>query len=79
MSRQNRDLSQSALRLVENAELPQHCAAVVIDFFAGQTVIGVEGVHAAKRKLDPPPRRRKAAPAAEMRTANHDFEENRIV
>ena len=40
MSSENGDLSQYALRLVENAQLPQHRAPVVVDFFPGQTVIG---------------------------------------
>ena len=79
MSRQCGDLSQKALRFVENAELPQHGATVVVDFFPSQTVFGVEGVHAAQRELDATPRRRKPAPPAEVRTANHDFEENRIL
>ena len=35
MSRQDGDLPQYALRLVEDAELPQHCPSVVIDFFPG--------------------------------------------
>jgi hypothetical protein len=30
------------LRLVKNAELPQHLPPVVVDFFPSQTVIGIE-------------------------------------
>jgi len=51
MSRQNGDFSQYALRLVENAELSQHRPPVVIDFFSGQTVIGIERVHTAGQLL----------------------------
>jgi hypothetical protein len=79
MSRQNRDLSQYALRLMENAQLSQHRAPVVIDFFPGRAVIGVERVHTAKRELNSTPRRRKATPSAEVRTANYDFNENSVV
>ena len=79
MSSQNGDLSQNALRLVENAELSQHRSPVVIDLFSSQTVIRVEGVHAAERELDSSPRRRKTTPPAEMCTANHDFNQNRGV
>jgi hypothetical protein len=32
---------------VEDAELPEDCAAVVIDLFTGEPVGGVEGVHTA--------------------------------
>src|SRR5450432_2670901 len=78
MSRQNRDLSQRALRLVENAELSQHRAPIVIDFLPGQTVVGVEGVHTAERKFDPPPGRRKTTPSAQVRTANDDFKQNSV-
>ena len=45
MSRQNRDLSQYALRLMENAQLSQYRASVVVDFFPCQTVIVVERVY----------------------------------
>jgi hypothetical protein len=79
MSRQNGDLSQNALWLVENAELSQHCPPVVVDFFSGKTVIGVECVHAAERELDSPPGRRKTTPPAEVRTANHDFNQDRVL
>ena len=79
MSRQNGDLPQYGLRLVENTELSQHSPAVVIDFFPGKTVIVVEGVHTAERELDSSPRRRKTTPSAEVRTPNHDFNENGVV
>jgi hypothetical protein len=79
MSRQNGDLSQEALRLVENAELSQHGAPVVVDFFPGQTVIGIERVDTAKRELDSLPCRRKTTPAAEMSPAYHDFNKNGVV
>jgi hypothetical protein len=32
---------------MENAQLSQHRAPVVVDFFPGETVIDVEGVHTA--------------------------------
>jgi len=79
MSRQNGNLSQHALRLVENAELSQHRPAVVIDFFSRQAVIGIERVHAAKRELDPSSRRRKTTPPAEMRTVNHNLNQDGVV
>jgi len=61
---------------VEDAELSQHRPPVVIDSFAGQTVIGVECVYTAERELDSPPRRRKTTPPAEMRATNRDFNED---
>ena len=79
MSGENGDSSQQALRLVENAELPQHRAAVVIDSFAGETVVGIEGIDTAKRELDTPAGGRKAAPRAEVSAANDDFNEDGIV
>jgi hypothetical protein len=79
MSRQDGDLSQDALRLVENAELSQHRPPVVVDFLSGQTVIGVKRVHTTKRELDSSPRRRETTPSAEVRTANHDFNQNGVV
>jgi hypothetical protein len=44
-------------------------ATVVVDFFLGQTVVRVEGVHTAKRELDSLSRRRKTTPTAEVSTA----------
>src|SRR6202041_3750751 len=64
---------------MKNAELSQHRRPVVVDFFSGQTILGVERVHPAKGEPDSPPGRRKAAPLPEVRTANHDFDKNRIV
>ena len=78
MSRQNRDLSKHGLRLIENAKLSQHCSPVIIDFLPRQIVIGVEGIHTAKRELDPSPRRLKATPRAEVCAANQDFNENGV-
>jgi hypothetical protein len=79
MSRQNGDLPQYGLRLVEDTELSQHSPAVVIDFFPGKTIIVVEGVYTAERELNSLPRRRKTTPPAEVRTPNHDFNENGVV
>jgi len=79
MRRQNAEFPQYALRLVENAKLPQHRPPVIVDSFARQTVIGVERVHPAKWDLDPPSGRGKTAPLPQMRTPNHDFDENSVV
>ena len=79
MSCQDGELSQYALRLVENAELPQDRPTIVVDFFPGQTVFVVECVDAAEWELNSSPRRRKTAPGAEVRTSNHDLDENGIV
>jgi len=79
MSGENGDSSQQALRLMENTQLPQHRATVVVDFFAGETVVGVEGVDAAKRELDAARGGREAAPRAEMSAANKDFDEDGVV
>jgi hypothetical protein len=79
MSCQSADLPDQTRWLVEDAELPQHRPTVVVDFFSGQTIIGVERVHPAKWKLDPSPSRRQTAPPAEMRSANYDFDNNRIL
>jgi hypothetical protein len=64
---------------VKNAQLPQDRSAVVVDFLAGQTVIGVEGVYAAEWERNSPPCRRKTTPRAEVRTADHDFNKNGVV
>src|SRR6266480_4262395 len=55
MSRQHGDFSQQGLRLVEDTQLSQHRAPVVVDFFPGKTIIGAERIHAAKRELDSSP------------------------
>ena len=79
MSRHNADLAQYTSGLVEDAELPQDRPAIIVNPFTGQTIVGIKRVHAAKRELDSPPRRRKAAPAAEVCAANHDFNENGLL
>src|SRR5438445_7629623 len=79
MSREGADLSQHGLWLVENAELSQHRSPIVVDFFSGQAIIGVERVHAAKRDLDWPPGGRQTAPLSEVGAANHDFDEDRVI
>ncbi len=79
MSRQNGELPQYALRFVEDAELAQDRPTIVVDFFPGQTVFGVERIDAAEWELDSSARRRKTPPAAEMRTANHDLHENGVI
>jgi len=52
MSKLNGDLAKHALRFVEDAQLFQDRASVVIDSFACQTVVLVEAVDTAKRELD---------------------------
>jgi hypothetical protein len=79
MGREDRNLPQNALGLVENAELPQHRAAIVIYFLSSQPVIVVERIHPAERELDSPPRCRKATPRSEMSSANYYFHEDGIV
>ena len=37
------DAADHPVRLVENAELMQHCGAVVINLLARQPILGVEG------------------------------------
>jgi len=64
---------------MENAELPEHRAAVVVDFFSRETVIGVKRIHSAQREFHSPSRRGKAAPAAQVRSANDDLEQNGFV
>jgi hypothetical protein len=79
MRQQNADLTQDAGRFVEDAELPQYCPAVVVDFFSSQTVIGVKRVDTAEWELHLSPSRRETAPGAELRSANHDFEDDYVV
>jgi hypothetical protein len=79
MGRKDRDLTHNALGLIENAELPQDRAAIVIDFFSSQPVIVVERIHPAEWELDSPACRGKATPRSEMSSANHDFHEDGIV
>src|ERR1700723_4420026 len=64
---------------MKNAELSQDGSPVVVVFSPGQTILGCERVPPAKGEPDSSPGRRKAAPLPEVRTANHDFDENRIV
>jgi hypothetical protein len=70
MSCQGRNLSQNTLRFVEDADLAQYGRPVVINLFSGQTIVRVEGVHAAQRNLDAAACRRKTTPSAEVRSAN---------
>ena len=64
---------------MKHPELSQHGSPIVIDFFPRQPVIAIEGINTAERNLDPPSRGWKAAPRAQMRPANHDLDENRII
>ena len=78
MSREGEDLSHDGLGLVEDAKLSEYRAAVVIDSLSGEAIAGVERVHTAKRERDPSSGRGEAAPGAEVRPANHDFQENGV-
>jgi|HubBroStandDraft_2_1064218.scaffolds.fasta_scaffold120701_1 hypothetical protein len=69
---------QAPLRLIENAKCLNPVPPVIVDFLPRQIVIGVEGVHTAKRELDPSPHRLKATPRAEVCAANQDFNENGV-
>jgi hypothetical protein len=64
---------------MENAELSQHCAPVVVNFFSCQTVILVKSVDAAKRELDSASSRRKTTPPAEVSAAYQDFNQNGLL
>src|SRR6187551_2589222 len=66
-------------RLAEHAELAKDECAVVIDPFAGQAVVIVEGEHTAQRQPDGATRGRKSAPGAEMSAANLHFEHDGVV
>lgn len=79
MGRQDGDSSQDGLRLVKDAQLPQHGAAVVVDFLPGQSIIGIEAVDPAQRELNSPASCGKTAPSAEVSAANSDFDENGVV
>jgi hypothetical protein len=63
---------------MEYAELPQDRTAIIVNPFTGQTVVVIKRVHAAEGELNTAPRRGKAAPAAEVCAANHDFNENGV-
>jgi hypothetical protein len=64
---------------VKDAELPQRGTAVIVDFFPGQTVFGVEGVHTAQRELDSPPCRGQPAPISKMRPADNYLNQNGLL
>jgi hypothetical protein len=64
---------------VEDAELSQDCAAIVIDSFARQTISGVERIYGTKWDFDAPAGRGKAAPLAKVRASNDHFEEDSVV
>src|SRR5512143_2111355 len=64
--------------LMEQTELTQHCAAIIVDALSRQPVIGVELIDAAKREFDPSPCRRQAAPRPEMRTADDNLHDQSL-
>src|SRR5206468_12672392 len=74
MTQDGDDAPQSSPGLVEEAELAQHRSTVIVDALARQLVIGVERIYRAKRELQPPVRRRQAAPRTEMRTPDGDLQ-----
>jgi hypothetical protein len=79
MTHQRCDFSQKSVRLVKNAQLPQDSSSVVVDFFAGKMVVCVECVDSTQRQLYRFSRCREAAPCSEMRAANHDLEDDRLL
>src|ERR1700733_3790585 len=79
MRHQDGNPPKHALRFIENAELSENGASVIVDSFPGQTVLRVECVHTAERKLNSSPGRRKTSPAAEVCTPNHDLNKNGII
>lgn len=66
MCGQRTNLAEHALWFVKDAQLPEHSSAVVVDFFAFQTVMGVEGIDAAERNFNSASGRGKSAPCAQM-------------
>ena len=64
---------------VEDSELAKDGGAVVIDFFSGEAVFGVEGVNAAEWEFDAVSGGRKTAPGALVRAADDDLEQNGVV
>ena len=64
---------------MKHSELPQHDSAVVVDLFPRKTVVVVEGVDTAQGEIDAPSGRRQAPPAATMRSANNDFNNDRLI
>jgi hypothetical protein len=79
MSGECGDASHKALRFVEDAELPEDGGAVVIDFFSGQPVIGIEGVNATERDVNASPSSRQTAPFTQMRAPDTDFKHDSVV
>lgn len=78
MRRQDGNLSQDALRFMEDAELAKDGAAVIVDFFSGQAVVRVEGIDSAEWEFDAPSGGWKATPRAKVRATNDDFEKDRV-
>ena len=64
---------------MEDAELAEDGAAIVVDLFAGEAVVGVEGVDAAEREFDAAAGWGQAAPSAEVRAADYDFYQDCVV
>jgi hypothetical protein len=67
------------LWLVKNAQLSQHSPAIVVDSFSGKAILGVEGVHATKRKVNSSPSCWKTTPGAEMRAVDYDLKHDCVL
>jgi hypothetical protein len=64
---------------MEDAQLSQYGASIVIDLLCCEAVVGVECVETAEREFDAAARRRKTAPAAEVRPSNDNFDNDGLV
>ena len=68
------DATPKAVRLMKDAELAEHCSAVIVDLLAYKPVVFVEGVDAAERELNMTAGRRQTAPRAQMVSADNGFQ-----
>src|ERR1043165_4846111 len=64
---------------MEYSELPQHGRAIIVNLFAGQSVIRIERVNAAERNFDGPSRCRKSEPCTQMSAADDYFHNDAII
>src|SRR6476469_6522125 len=68
------DTTPETVRLMKDAELPEYRGAVIVDFLACKPVLFIEGIDAAERELNQTAGRWKAAPRAQMVSANSGFQ-----
>ena len=68
------DATPETVRLMKDAELPEYRGAVIVDLLACQPVVLVEGVDPAERELNVTAGRWKAAPRAQVPSADNDFQ-----